>query len=273
MEAIKLLVTVKRTVDYRVKVHVKPDGSGIALSGLRMEMNPFDAIALEAAVRFKEAGVASEVVAVTVGNADSEEVLRTALAMGANRAIRIATDAEPNTLEPFSVAKLICALASKETPDLILMGKQAIDDDCNQTGQLLAALLDWPQATFASDIQLYAPGSSDLQDKVEWKSDNPVAYVTREVDGGLQTLALQLPAVITADLRLNEPRYIGLPQIMQAKRHTLETIEAADLGADIKPQLNVLGVAPRPQRSKKGVEVESVEALVEKLRVEEGLLP
>jgi electron transfer flavoprotein beta subunit len=244
----KILVAVKRVVDYNVKVRVKSDNSGIDTANVKMSMNPFDEIAVEEAVRLKEAGVATEVVAVSCGVAQSQETLRTAMAIGADRGILVETDAE---LQPLAVAKILKALVDKEQPQLIVLGKQAIDDDSNQTGQMLAALLGLPQATFASKVQI-ADGK---------------ATVTREVDGGLETLALTLPAVVTTDLRLNEPRYVTLPNIMKAKKKPLETIKPDELGVDVAPRLKTVKVEEPPKRSA-GVMVADVKALVEKLKNE-----
>jgi electron transfer flavoprotein beta subunit len=244
----KILVAVKRVVDYNVKVRVKSDNSGIDTANVKMSMNPFDEIAVEEAVRLKEAGVATEVVAVSCGVAQSQETLRTAMAIGADRGILVETDAE---LQPLAVAKILKALVDKEQPHLIVLGKQAIDDDSNQTGQMLAALLGLPQATFASKVQI-ADGK---------------ATVTREVDGGLETLALTLPAVVTTDLRLNEPRYVTLPNIMKAKKKPLEIIKPDDLGVDVAPRLKTIKVEEPPKRSA-GVMVADVKALVEKLKNE-----
>jgi electron transfer flavoprotein beta subunit len=244
----KLLVPVKRVVDYNVKVRVKADGTGVETSGVKMSMNPFDEIAVEEAVRLKEKGVASEIVAISMGVAACSETLRTALAMGADRGILVQTEVE---LQPLAVAKLLKALADREKPGLIIMGKQAIDDDMNATGQMLAALLGWPQGTFASKIAIEGDGIT----------------VTREVDGGLETIALSLPAIVTADLRLNEPRYASLPNIMKARKKPIETIKPEDLGVDPAPRLTVLKVAEPPKRVA-GVKVGSVGELVAKLRNE-----
>lgn len=244
----KILVPVKRVVDYNVKVRVKADGSGVDIANVKMSMNPFDEIAIEEAVRLKEKGVATEVVAVSCGVAQCTETLRTAMAIGADRAILVQTDDE---LQPLAVAKLLAALVAREQPGLVILGKQAIDDDANQTGQMLAALADLPQATFASKVELSADSVS----------------VTREVDGGLETLALSLPAVITTDLRLNEPRYVTLPNIMKAKKKPLETLSPADLGVDTAPRLKTLKVA-EPAARKAGIKVGSVAELVDKLRNE-----
>jgi electron transfer flavoprotein beta subunit len=244
----KVLVSVKRVVDYNVKVRVKADGTGVETANVKMSMNPFDEIALEEAVRLKEAGVATEVVAVSCGIAACQETLRTALAIGADRAILVETDAE---LQPLAVAKLLKAIVAKESPRLALLGKQAIDDDANQTGQMLAALLGWPQATFASKVTIAGDG----------------AEVTREVDGGLETVAIGLPAVVTVDLRLNEPRYVTLPNIMKAKKKPLETLKPDALGVDVAPRLATLKVEEPPKR-KGGVKVPDAKALVDKLRNE-----
>ena len=250
----KILVAVKRVVDYAVKIRVKADGSGIELANVKMSMNPFDEIAVEEAVRLKEKGIATEIVVVSIGPSKSQETLRTALAIGADRAVLVET-AEGTAIEPLAVAKLLKVVAGSENPDLIIMGKQAIDDDCNQTGQMLAALLGWPQGTFASKIE---PGPGEVK-------------VTREVDGGLETLQLKLPAVITTDLRLNEPRYPSLPNIMKAKKKPLEIRPVNDLGIDIAPRLQVVRVSEPPSR-KGGVKVESVSELVTKLKTEAGVL-
>ncbi|CAG4895840.1 electron transfer flavoprotein subunit beta/FixA family protein [Paraburkholderia saeva] len=244
----KILVPVKRVIDYNVKVRVKADGSGVDLSNVKMSMNPFDEIAVEEAVRLREKGAASEVVVVSCGTAASQETLRTALAIGADRAILVESDAD---LQPLAVAKLLKALLDKEQPGLVIAGKQAIDDDCNQTGQMLAALADLPQATFASKVEV-AEGA---------------AIVTREVDGGLETLRLNLPAVITTDLRLNEPRYVTLPNIMKAKKKPLDIIKPDALGVDVTPRLTTLKVSEPPSRSA-GVKVPDVATLVAKLKNE-----
>jgi electron transfer flavoprotein beta subunit len=244
----KVITAVKRVVDYNVKVRVKADGSGVDIGNVKMSMNPFDEIATEAATRLKEAGQASEVIAVSCGAAQSQETLRTALAIGADRGILVETDAE---LQPLAVAKLLKAVIENEQPQLVILGKQAIDDDAGQTGQLLAALLDWPQATFASNIEI----------------DGSTATVTREVDGGLEVIALQLPAIITTDLRLNEPRYVTLPNIMKAKKKPLETVTPASLGVDPAPRLKTLKVV-EPAARKAGVIVPDVATLVEKLKNE-----
>ncbi len=244
----KILVAVKRVVDYNVKVRVKSDHSGVDIANVKMSMNPFDEIAVEEAVRLKEAGIATEVVVVSAGPTQCQETLRTALAIGADRAILVESEAE---LQPLAVAKLFKALCDKEQAQIVLLGKQAIDDDSNQTGQMLAALLDIPQATFASKVVI-ADGK---------------ATVTREVDGGLETIALSLPAVITTDLRLNEPRYVTLPNIMKAKKKTLEVLTPAALGVDITPRLKTLKVEEPPKRSA-GVMVADVAALIDKLKNE-----
>jgi len=245
---LKVIVPVKRVVDYNVKVRVKADGSGVDLANVKMSMNPFDEIAVEEAVRLKETGIATEVIAVSCGLPPCQETLRTALALGADRAILVDTDAE---LQPLAVAKLLKALADKEQPQLMILGKQAIDDDANQTGQMLAALLGWPQATFASKLVIA----------------NGAATVTREVDGGLETLEIRLPAVVTTDLRLNEPRYATLPNIMKAKKKPLDTVKPADLGVDVTPRLTTLGVVEPPKRQG-GVRVSDVAELVSKLKNE-----
>ena len=253
----KLLVSVKRVVDYNVKVRVRADGSGVELAGVKMSMNPFDEIAIEEAVRLKEKGAASEIVAVSVGVAQCQETLRTALAMGADRAILVQVPAESGAgPEPLAVAKILRALVEREQPGLVLLGKQAIDDDMNATGQMLAGLLGWAQGTFASRVEL-ATG----------EQDEAVAVVTREVDGGLETVSLRLPAIITADLRLNEPRYASLPNIMKARKKPLETLTPAELGVDARPRLSTLRVVEPPVR-KAGIKVGSVAELVDRLRHE-----
>ena len=244
----KILVPVKRVVDYNVKVRIKSDGSGVDIANVKMSMNPFDEIAVEEAVRLKEKGAATEVIAVSCGVQQCQETLRTAMAIGADRAILVSTDAE---LQPLAVAKLLKALIDKEQPGLVILGKQAIDDDCNQTGQMLAALADLPQATFASKVEI-ADGA---------------AQVTREVDGGLETLKITLPAIITTDLRLNEPRYVTLPNIMKAKKKTMDILKAEDLGVDIKAHLKTLKVSEPPKRSA-GIKVPDVATLVAKLKNE-----
>jgi len=248
----KVLVPVKRVIDYNVKARVKPDQSGVDLANVKMSMNPFCEIAVEEAVRQKEKGAVTEVVAVSIGPAQAQETLRTALAMGADRAILIQTDADP---EPLAVAKLLKAVIAEESPDVVIMGKQAIDGDNNATGQMLSALLGWPQATFASAIELSAGK----------------AKVTREVDGGLQTIEVALPAIVTADLRLNEPRYASLPNIMKAKKKPLDVKEAASLGVELAPRLKVLKVAEPAKRSG-GIKVETAADLVNKLKTEAGVL-
>jgi electron transfer flavoprotein beta subunit len=244
----KVMVPVKRVVDYNVKVRVKSDGSGVDIANVKMSMNPFDEIAVEEATRLKEKGAASEVIAVSCGVAQCQETLRTAMAIGADRGILVETAEE---LQPLAVAKLLKALVDKEQPGLVILGKQAIDDDCNQTGQMLAALLGWPQATFASKVEI-----ADGQ-----------ATVSREVDGGIETLALTLPAIVTTDLRLNEPRYVTLPNIMKAKKKQLDTFKPEDLGVDAKPRIKTLKVSEPPKRGA-GVKVADVAALVDKLKNE-----
>ena len=248
----KVVVAVKRVVDYNVKVRVKPDGSAVDIANVKMSMNPFDEIAVEEAVRLREAGVATEVIAVSCGVTQCQETLRTAMAIGADRAILVESTEE---LQPLAVAKILKALVDKEQPQLIILGKQAIDDDSNQTGQMLAALAGLPQATFASKVTV---------------ADGKVT-VSREVDGGSETLSLTLPAVITTDLRLNEPRYVTLPNIMKAKKKPMETLKPADLGVDVTPRLKTLKVAEPPQRSA-GVKVPDVKTLVEKLKTEAKVL-
>lgn len=244
----KILVAVKRVVDFNIKVRINREGTGFDLAGLKMAMNPFDEIAVEEAVRLKEAGLASEVVSISCGPAACQDTLRTALAMGADRALLMETSAE---LQPLAVAKLLREAVRREQPQLVILGKQAIDDDCNQTGQMLAALLGWPQATFASKVEV---------------SDGR-ATVTREIDGGLETVALPLPAVITTDLRLNSPRYVKLPNLMQAKKKPLDILAADTLGIDLAPRLRTLQVSEPPQR-KGGVILPDARTLVEKLRTE-----
>jgi electron transfer flavoprotein beta subunit len=248
----KLLVCVKRVVDYNVKIRVKPDGSGVELANIKMSMNPFDEIAVEEAVRLKEQGKATEIVAVSIGPQQAGETIRTALAMGADRGILVKTDA---AVEPLAVAKILAKVVEQEKPDLVIMGKQAIDDDSNQTGQMLAALLGWPQGTFAFKVAVNE-GSID---------------VTREVDGGLQTVGLKLPAIVTTDLRLNEPRYASLPNIMKAKKKPLDETSPETLGVDVAPRLKVVKTA-EPGGRKAGVKVGSVAELVSKLKVEAGVL-
>jgi electron transfer flavoprotein beta subunit len=242
----KVLVSVKRVVDYNVKVRVKSDGTGVETANVKMSMNPFDEIAVEEAMRLKEAGTAKEVVAVSCGVAACQETLRTALAIGADRAILVESNDE---LQPLAVAKLLKAVCDKEKPEIVIMGKQAIDDDSNQTGQMLAALMGWPQATFASKVKV-ADGKAE---------------VTREVDGGLETISIKLPAVITTDLRLNEPRYVTLPNIMKAKKKPLENLKPDALGVDVAPRVTTLKVSDPPKR-KAGIKVPDAAALVDKLR-------
>ncbi|KAB2933093.1 MAG: electron transfer flavoprotein subunit beta/FixA family protein [Candidatus Contendobacter sp.] len=244
----KILVAVKRVVDYNVKVRAKADGTGVETANVKMSMNPFDEIAVEEAVRLQEAGKAKEIVAVSLGVAACQDTIRTALAMGADRGVLVETDAE---LQPLAVAKLLKAVVEKENPDLVILGKQAIDDDFNQTGQMLAALLGWPQGTFASKVEVGAGAVN----------------VTREIDGGLETVALKLPAVVTTDLRLNEPRFVKLPNIMKAKKKPLDVLKPADLGVDAAPRLVTLKVQEPPKRQA-GIKVESVAALVDKLHKE-----
>jgi electron transfer flavoprotein beta subunit len=244
----KIIVPVKRVVDYNVKVRVKSDGSGIETAGVKMSMNPFDEIAVEEAVRLKEKGVATEIVAVSMGVAQCAETIRTALAMGADRGILVESDAD---LQPLAVAKLLKAIVEQEKPQIVILGKQAIDDDMSATGQMLAALLGWSQGTFASKIAV----------------DGETLTVTREVDGGLETVALTLPAIVTTDLRLNEPRYASLPNIMKARKKPIATMKPADLGVDVTPRLTVIKVSEPPKR-KAGVKVSSVGELVSKLKTE-----
>jgi electron transfer flavoprotein beta subunit len=241
----KVLVPVKRVVDYNVKVRVKSDGTGVDIANVKMSMNPFDEIAVEEAIRLKEKGVATEIVAVSIGPAKAQETLRTALAMGADRAILVQSDED---VEPLAVAKILAAIAKEEQPGMIILGKQAIDDDCNQTGQMLAALLGWPQGTFASKVEV-----------------SDAATVTREVDGGLETVKLNLPAVVTTDLRLNEPRYASLPNIMKAKSKPLATKSPGDYGVDVVRRLETLKVV-EPAKRQAGIKVASVDELVEKLK-------
>ncbi|HLX82193.1 MAG TPA: electron transfer flavoprotein subunit beta/FixA family protein [Burkholderiales bacterium] len=248
----KVLVSVKRVIDYNVKVRVKPDGTGVETANVKMSMNPFDEIAVEEAVRLKEAGVATEIVAVSCGLQACQETLRTALAIGADRAILVETSED---LQPLAVAKLLKKICEKETPQLVILGKQAIDDDSNQTGQMLAAILGWSQATFASKLKI-ADGK---------------AQVTREVDGGLETISIKLPAIVTTDLRLNEPRYVTLPNIMKAKKKPLEVVKPEDLSVDVTPRLKTLKVVEPPKRSA-GVKVPDVKTLVEKLKTEAKVL-
>ena len=241
----KVLVAVKRVIDYNVKIRVKADKTGVETANVKMSMNPFDEIAVEEAIRLKEAGKVTEIVAVSMSPAQCQETIRTALAMGADRGVHVLTD---QVIEPLAVAKLLKAIIVKETPRLVILGKQAIDDDCNQTGQMLAALLDWPQATFASKLQLEAES----------------AKITREVDGGLETIEVKLPAVMTTDLRLNEPRYASLPNIMKAKKKPIEQTTPEAVGVDIAPRLTVVEVS-EPQKRQGGKKLGSVEELVEKL--------
>jgi len=248
----KILVAVKRVVDFNVKVRVKADGSGVETANVKMSMNPFDEIAVEEAIRLKEAGTASEIVAVSCGVQACQETLRTALALGADRAILVETDVE---LQPLAVAKLLRAIVQKENPQLVILGKQAIDDDCNQTGQMLAALLGWSQGTFASKV------------KISDAADAKAAEVTREVDGGLETISIKMPAVVTTDLRLNEPRYVTLPNIMKAKKKPLDTLKPDVLGVDVAPRLATLKVEEPPKR-KAGTKVPDARTLVAKLRNE-----
>jgi electron transfer flavoprotein beta subunit len=248
----KVLVTVKRVVDYNVKIRVKSDGSGVELANVKMSMNPFDEIGVEEAIRLKEAGKATEIVAVSIGPAQAAETIRTALAMGADRGILVKVD---GVIEPLGVAKLLKGVVEAESPGLVILGKQAIDDDCNQTGQMLAALLNWPQGTFASKLVIEGDG----------------LLVTREVDGGLQTVKLKAPAIITTDLRLNEPRYASLPNIMKAKKKPIAEKTPADFGVDVAPRIEVLKTVEPPGR-KAGVKVDSVATLVSKLKDEAGVL-
>ncbi len=250
----KILVPVKRVVDYNVKIRVKADGTGVELANVKMSMNPFDEIAVEEAVRLKEKGIVTEIVAVSVGPAKAQETIRTALSMGADRGILVEVG-ENETVEPLAVAKLLKAIIATENPNLVILGKQAIDDDSNQTGQMLAALLNWPQATFASKLELAADS----------------ATVTREIDGGLETLKLKLPAIVTTDLRLNEPRYPSLPNIMKAKKKPLDTKKPADLGVDVANRLKVLKTT-EPAGRKAGVKVATVAELVQKLKNDAGVL-
>ena len=248
----KILVPVKRAVDKDVKIRVKSDGTGVELGNVKMSMNPFDEIAVEEAIRLKEAGKATEIIAVSVGPAQAGETIRTALAMGADRGILVKAE---GTVEPLAVAKILKAIAAAEQPGLIIMGKQAIDDDCNQTGQMLAALLGWPQGTFASKLAL----------------DGDALMVTREVDGGLQTVKLKMPAIVTTDLRLNEPRYASLPNIMKAKKKPIADKTPGDYGVDVAPRLEVVKTS-EPSGRKSGVKVKTVGELVEKLKNEAGVL-
>ena len=248
----KVLVAVKRVVDFNVKVRVKPDGTGVDIANAKMSMNPFDEIAVEEAIRLKEKGAATEIVAVSIGPQQAAETIRTALAMGADRGILVKVD---GIIEPLAVAKILKGVVEEEKPGLVIMGKQAIDDDCNQTGQMLAALLGWPQGTFASKLVIEGGDVS----------------VTREVDGGSETLKLTLPAIVTTDLRLNEPRYVTLPNIMKAKKKPMEIVKPADLGVDVAPRLEVIKTT-EPSGRKAGVKVKTVAELVEKLKNEAGVL-
>ncbi|MEM8839542.1 MAG: electron transfer flavoprotein subunit beta/FixA family protein [Pseudomonadota bacterium] len=248
----KILVPVKRVVDYNVKIRVKADGSGVELANVKMSMNPFDEISVEEAIRMKEAGKAEEIVAVSIGPQQAQETLRTALAMGADRAILVVTD---QLVEPLAVAKILKAIVDEEQPGLVILGKQAIDDDSNQTGQMLAALLGWSQATYASKVEL---GDGE-------------ANVTREVDGGLQTIKVTLPTIVTTDLRLNEPRYASLPNIMKAKKKPLDSKTPEDYGVDVTPRINVLNTTEPPSREA-GIIVKSVDELVDKLKNEAGVI-
>jgi electron transfer flavoprotein beta subunit len=247
----KILVPVKRVVDYNVKIRVRADGSGVELANVKMSMNPFDEIAVEEAIRLKEAGKATEIVAVSIGPAQAAETIRTALAMGADRGILVKSD---TVVEPLAVAKILKGIVEAEGPGLVILGKQAIDDDCNQTGQMLAALLGWPQGTFASRVEL-----------------GDTVHVTREIDGGLQTVELKLPAIVTTDLRLNEPRYASLPNIMKAKKKPIDEKTPVDFGVDVSPRLKVLKTSEPPARAS-GVKVGSVAELVAKLKDEAGVL-
>lgn len=244
----KILVPVKRVVDYNVKVRVKSDGTGVETANVKMSMNPFDEISVEEALRLKEAGKADEVIAVSIGVQQCQETIRTALAMGADRGVLVLTD---ENLEPLAVAKALKAVVEKESPDIVILGKQAIDDDSNQTGQMLSALLGWSQATFASKVEV-GDGSAE---------------VTREIDGGLETISVKLPMIVTTDLRLNEPRYASLPNIMKAKKKTIDTMSPADIGLETAPRLNVLKVV-EPAKRQEGVKVADVAELVDKLRNE-----
>lgn len=248
----KILVAVKRVVDYNIKVRIKPDGSNVDIDGVKMGINPFDENAIEEALRLKEQGLATEIVAVSLGTSANQDVLRHSLAMGVDRAILLETDAD---LQPLGVAKLLKAMVTREQPDLIILGKQAIDDDAGQTGQMLAALLNYPQGTFASTLDV----------------KGHEVIVTREVDGGTETLALTVPAVITADLRLNDPRFVKLPNLMMARKKPIETINASELGIDIAPRLNLIHVN-EPVARKAGIKVDSIEELLNKLRTHEGIL-
>jgi electron transfer flavoprotein beta subunit len=248
----KVLVAVKRVVDFNVKIRVKADGSGVELANVKMSMNPFDEIAVEEAIRIKEAGKANEIIAVSIGPAQAQETIRTALAMGADRGILVKHD---GYVEPLAVAKILKGVVEVEKPGLVILGKQAIDDDCNQTGQMLAALLGWSQATFASKLEL----------------NGAEAIVTREIDGGLQTIKVKMPLIMTTDLRLNQPRYASLPNIMKAKKKPLEDKSPADYGVDVKPRLKVISTSEPPKRLA-GVKVKSVAELVAKLKTEAGVI-
>ena len=248
----KVLVAVKRVVDFNVKIRVKADGSGVELANVKMSMNPFDEIAVEEAIRLKEAGKANEIIAVSIGPAQAQETIRTALAMGADRGILVKHD---GYVEPLAVAKILKGVVEVEKPGLVILGKQAIDDDCNQTGQMLAALLGWSQATFASKLEI----------------DGAEAIVTREIDGGLQTIKVKMPLIMTTDLRLNQPRYASLPNIMKAKKKPLEDKSPADYGVDVKPRLKVISTSEPPKRLA-GVKVKSVAELVAKLKTEAGVI-
>jgi electron transfer flavoprotein beta subunit len=248
----KVLVCVKRVVDFNVKIRVKADGSGVDLANVKMSMNPFDEIAVEEAIRLREAGTASEVIAVSIGPQQSQETIRTALAMGADRGILVKHD---GVIEPLAVAKILKAVVEQEKPELVILGKQAIDDDCNQTGQMLAALLGWSQGTFASKIKI----------------DGSEAHVTREIDGGLQTIKVKMPMIVTADLRLNQPRYASLPNIMKAKKKPLEEKTPEDLGVDVTPRLTVVSISEPPKRQA-GQKVSSISELVDKLKNEAGVI-
>ncbi|MCK5445204.1 MAG: electron transfer flavoprotein subunit beta/FixA family protein [Rhodospirillaceae bacterium] len=248
----KVLVAVKRVIDYNVKIRVKADGSGVETENVKMSMNPFDEIAVEEVVRLKEAGTATEIVAISIGTQQSQETLRTALAMGADRGILVEWSSPP---QPLAVAKILKAVAINESPDLIVLGKQAIDDDANQTGQMLAALLGWAQGTFASELKI----------------ENDMAEITREIDGGLETLSLKMPIVVTTDLRLNEPRYASLPNIMKAKKKPIETLTPTDLGVDTTPRLETIKVE-EPAKRQAGVIVANVAELIDKLKNEAGVI-
>lgn len=247
----KILVAIKRVVDYNIKVGIKADGSNVDIDGVKMSVNPFDENAIEQAIRLKEQGKADEIVAVSIGSSANQDVLRHALAMGVDRALLVEHDAEVQSLE---VAKLLQSVADKEQPDLIILGKQAVDDDAGQAGQMLAALLNYPQGTFASELTI----------------ENGEAIVTREIDGGTETLTLQLPAVVTADLRLNDPRFVKLPNLMQARKKPIETLSASELVTKLIPRLSLIKVAEPPQR-KAGIKVDSVDALLQQLRTKEGI--